>query len=165
MTLQIGTLTRPHLVDELDRAGVQLNASAQTLLEDPVFDHEASVSIDLVERAVNELGLPHGAPLPRILGAARDLGLHPCPATTGPYLRLAWLTQPNAPDTILSSGRAPTGSLTVAAAPLQPQPSYPKGFYLRVIDHVPWLRGYHCDLSHPWDPDDRFIFAMSDPLT
>ncbi len=156
MTLQIGTLTRPHLRDELDQAGVQLNASAQTLLDDPVFDRPAPVSVDLVKRAVNELGLPHGAALPRILTAARDRGLHPCPATTGPYLRLAWLTQPNAPDTILSNGRAPTGSLTVAATPLQTHRSYPRGFYLRVIDNVPWLRGYHCDLSHPWDPDDRF---------
>ena len=79
-----------------------------------------------------------------------------------PYLRLAWLSQPSAPDVIMSNGRAPTASLTVAALPPRPdEEGYPKGFYLRVIGGDPWLRGYRCDLTHDWNADDRFVF--SDP--
>jgi hypothetical protein len=160
--LKVDTLSRPQLLEALQREGVQLNASAQTLLEAPVFDRPAPQTITLVERSLNELGLEAGAALPRIFDVAEDQGLRVCPVTTGPYLRLAWLSQPSAPDTIMSNGRAPTASLTIAAPPLRPdEDDYPKGFYLRVIDGHPWLRGYRCDLTYDWDPDDRFVFSIS----
>jgi hypothetical protein len=163
MNLKIGTLSRPHLLEALEREGIRTNRSAQTLLDHPVFDEPAPRSVTLVERSLRELGLEDGAALPRIFDAAEDQGLRLCPTTTGPYLRLAWLSQPNAPDTIMSTGRAPTASLTVAAYPLRAdEDDYPKGFYLRVIDGQPWLRGYRCDLSYPWNPDDRLVFAIPD---
>jgi hypothetical protein len=162
--LKVDTLSRAHLMEALQRSGIQLNASAQTLLDHPIFDRPAPQSVALVERSLGELGLGSGAALPRIFDAAEEQGLRLCPATTGPYLRLAWLSQPNAPDAIMSNGRAPTGSLTVAAPPLQPhEENYPKGFYLRVIDGQPWLRGYRCDLTYPWSSDDRLVFAVPSP--
>ena len=114
----------------------------------------------MVQRSLKELGLAAGAALPLVFEAAQDHGLDLCPADTGPYLRLAWRTQPNAPDAIMSNGRAPTGSVTVAASVLREEDEYPKGFYLRVIDHRLWLRGYRCDLAYAWDPDDSFVFAL-----
>ena len=116
LTLQVGTTSRPRLLAALESGGVQLNASARTLLDDAAFDRPTPQSVTVVQRSLKELGLPAGAALPLIFEAAQDHGLDLCPADTGPYLRLAWRTQPNAPDAIMSNGRAPTGSLTVAAA-------------------------------------------------
>ena len=161
LTLQVGTTSRPHLLAELERGGVQLNASARILLDDAVFDRPTPQSVTVVQRSLKELGLTAGAALPLVFEAAQDQGLDLCPADTGPYLRLAWRTQPNAPDAIMSNGRAPTGSVTVAASVLREDDEYPKGFYLRVIDHTRWLRGYRCDLTYAWDADDSFVFALS----
>ena len=74
-----------------------------------------------------------------------------CPVTAGPYLRLAWLSQPSAPDVIMSNGRAPTASLTVAALPPRPdEEGYPKGFYLA---------------SHPGDIRGSAVTAATSPMT
>ena len=34
----------------------------------------------------------------------------------------------------------------------------PKGFYLRRIEGVLWLRGYRAGAEHVWSPDDRLLF-------
>lgn len=165
LSLNVGTMSRPQLFQALNREDVGLNASAETLLDNPVFDQARPQAIAVEERTVGELGFPTGAPLPQILQAAQQQGLHLCPPTTGPYLRLAWLSQPNAPDTVMSNGRAPSASVTVAAAPLSQDAAYPKGFYLRVIDDRLWLRGFRCDDSHPWSPGDRLVFTVAVPPT
>ncbi|MCC3265239.1 hypothetical protein [Arthrobacter gengyunqii] len=66
-------------------------------------------------------------------------------------------------SSVMSSGRAPDGGLTVAAEALSPDDQYPKGTYLRVVDGRAWLRGYSCDDQHVWSPSDRFIFQLPPP--
>ena len=70
------------------------------------------------------------------------------------------LDQQTAPDSIMSKGRAPSGSITVASIPLREDDEYPKGFYLRVVDGVPWLRGYRCTEQHNWSADDWLLFRL-----
>lgn len=156
----INTLSRPLLVDALQSSGIEMNATAMMLLEDPIFDDAEPRHLTVVERSVRELGLDGGGVLSQIFEAARKIGLQLCPPTTGPYLRLALPSQATAPDTVLSTGRAPSGSLTVASPPLRPGSDYPKGFYVRVIGGQPWLRGYRCDDEFVWDPVDRFVFGV-----
>ena len=43
--------------------------------------------------------------------------------------------------------------------PLDDTDETPKGFYLRRIDGVPWLRGYWSWPGHLWSPEDRRLFA------
>lgn len=161
ITLSVSTMPRRRLLESLRQARIQLNDSAVTLLDDPVFDHPDPEPVTVVERSVADLGLTSGAVLLRIFEAAQERGLRLCPATTGPYLRLALPSQPTAPDSVMSNGKAPSGSLTVATPVLRADEDYPKGFYLRVISGQPWLRGYRCGSSeHLWDPDDRFVFCL-----
>jgi hypothetical protein len=40
---------------------------------------------------------------------------------------------------------------------------YPKGFYLRVVEDVRWLRGYVGDDTHIWSPTDQFAFCVVRP--
>ena len=136
-----------------------MNDSAEVLLDNPVFDTQRDEEIVVVRRTVGQLGLDSGASRSAIFAAALDRGLSLCSVVTGPYLRLALTAQPSAPDTVLSKGTAPSGSLTVASAPLGDD-DYPKGFYLRVIGAVPWLRGYRCTEQHPWQSDDVLIFRQ-----
>jgi hypothetical protein len=159
--VRVGGLTRPELKEALASAGVRLNASGETLLEDPVFESseaETVAVVDIVECSVGDLGLTDGATLPQIFVAAEAAGLLLCPPYAGPYLRLAMPEQPTAPDTVMSSGRAPTGSVTVASERLRAEYEYPRGFYLRVVEGQHWLRGFRCTEDAPWAPEDRFAF-------
>jgi len=166
--LQLGGLTREELQSALAAAGVRLNASAETLLADPLFasiDAKTVQAAEIVERTVSQLGLTDGATLVEILASGREQGLMLCPPYTGPYLRLAMSDQPNAPDSVMSNGRPPTGAVHVASERLRADYDYPRGFYLRVVDGTPWLRGYRCSDDAPWSADDRFAFRSPGSLS
>ena len=163
LRLQVGGLSRTQLLAALDAAGVGLNPSAEALLRHEAFDHQQVETIDVVQRTVGQLGLTDGAPLSRVLASAQAQGRSLCPLVTGPYLRLAMLDQESAPDSVMSNGSAPSASVTVASAPLDDDDVLPKGFYLRVVDGRPWLRGYHATDEHLWSPGDRLAFRAPDP--
>lgn len=90
-----------------------------------------------MRRTVQQLGLPAGGPQCRVFAAATRHGLQLCPAISGPFLRLATMHQPNAPDSVLSAGRASTGAIHIASEPLSDDPDYPKEFYLRGLTTRP----------------------------
>lgn len=160
LTVEVGHLTRAQLTEKLNAAGVLLNEHAQTLLEHPAFNALEPQTLLVRTCTLEDLGLPEGAVQSRTFGAAKAQGLALCPLITGPYLRLALRDQVNAPDSILSAGRAPTGSVHVASAPVSQDVDYPKGFYLRVVDDQLWLRGYRCDDDYVWPPDQRLAFVV-----
>lgn len=161
--MQVGALSRVQLLTALAAAGVGLNASAEVLLAHEMFDQQQAETFDVVQRTVEQLGLPDGAPLSTVLATAQAQGLALCPLVTGPYLRLAMLDQESAPDSVMSNGSAPSASLTVASAPLDATDVLPKGFYLRVVDGRPWLRGYHATDEHLWSPGDCLVFRAHPP--
>lgn len=161
--MQVDALSREQLLAALAVAGVGLNASAEVLLGHEVFDRQQVETFDVVQRTVGQLGLTGGAPLSTVLATAQAQGLSLCPVVTGPYLRLAMLDQESAPDSVMSNGSAPSASVTVASAPLDQDDVLPKGFYLRVVDGRPWLRGYHATDEHVWSPDDCLVFRAQPP--
>ena len=158
LPIRVGWLSREDLLASLDRLGVLRNASADVLLTSDVFDRQRLESFRVVQRTVGQLGFRNGAALPSIFTRAQTVGLSLCPAITGPYLRLVMAGQESAPDSVLSNGSAPSGSITVAAAPLDDDDDFPKGFYLRAVNGVLWLRGYRTTDTYIWSPDDRFAF-------
>lgn len=117
----------------------------------------------VTQRSVADLGLPDGCTLPQILAAAKERGFLPCPPDMGPYLRLALMEQEQAPDSVLSAGRVPTGALHVLSEPLSEDYRYPKGFYLRVVDGARWLRGYWCDDDYVWPPESQVALCLPAP--
>lgn len=155
----IGGLGRADLTAALDRAGVQLNALAISLLESEAFEFSTGERAIPIALSVGELGFTDGAQLHQILDAGQTRGLWLWPLIAAPYLRLATLDQGSAPDAIMSSGRAPSGSITVASRRPRPDDdAYPAGFYLRVIDGAPWLRGYRCSHDYLWPSTAQFMF-------
>lgn len=160
LDVSVGGLTRSQLTTALSERRILLNAHAETLIEHDVFDSNTVQTVAVTERTVGDLGFTDGASLSEILEAAPRQNLSLCPAETGPYLRLALTEQTTSADSVMSAGRAPEGSLTVATAPLSDDDEYPKGFYLRVVDGQEWLRGYRCDDEHIWSANDRFLFRI-----
>ena len=159
-TVRVGGQPRDELLQGLREAGVRLNVHAETLLEHPAFDYPEGQDLRFVERAVYELGLSTGGTQAQVLHAAGEQGFHLCPVISGPFLRLATMDQHNALDSVLSAGRAPTGAIHVASEPLSHDPAYPKGFYLRVVDDEVWLRGYRCDDTYEWGPEQRLALVQ-----
>lgn len=162
LRLRVGGLDPDGLRAALTARGVLLNAHAETLLDHPAFSARAPEEIIVVQKSVDALGSAAGATLASVFAAARQLSLALCPPDAGPYLRLALLHQTDAPDSVLSAGRSPSGSLKVASAPLRDDNSYPKGFYLRAADGQLWLRGYRCDDEYCFPPDQEFIFRVDE---
>jgi len=152
----------PHdLLARLQAAGVQLNDSARALIFHPALarDLQTSRPVHLVERSLADVGLPSGGTLPQLREAVRAAGLTPCPPAAAPLLRLRTLNQVNAPDTVLRHCRAPAGSVHVLSPSLGGDPRVHRGFYLRVVDKIPWLRGFICDDLHVFRAEDRWVVS------
>jgi hypothetical protein len=159
--IRIGGVGTSELLSRLESAGVELNEAAHALFADERFTTSAaSTLIELIELSVAGLGLVSGAKFTEILEHAAATGLSLCPMEVGPHFRLQYTDQPEGylgqPP---SQHRAPPGSITVASAPLADDDETPKGFYLRRIEGVLWLRGYRSWPGHVWSPDDRFVFV------
>lgn len=164
LTCDVGGLSREELRERLGARGIELNDHAVTLLEQSVFEQREPEVLTVVQRTPAELGLAEGGTLPQVIVAARQAGFGLCPPDAGPYLRLAMGSQEQAPDSVLSAGRAPTGALHVLSEPLRADHAFPKGFYLRVVDGVEWLRGYRCDDEYVVPSTSRFVLRQRDPL-
>ena len=156
--VEVGGMSRAELRAALQAHGIALNDHADVLFAHPVFDASVRDVVRVVRRTVAELGQTDGATLPQIFAAAQAQGLGLCPATTGPYLRLAWDSQAASANSVMSAGRSPDGALTVASPVLDDDVDFPKGFYLRVVDGRPWLRGYGCDDLYVFPAGAVFAF-------
>lgn len=159
-SVRIGGAGKQELLASLQAAQVQLNPLALLLFEHTEFTTAEKVSVvETTELSVAQLGLQAGGTFEQVLEHAKLAGLLLCPLELAPHLRLQLPEQPEGslghPQT---QKRAPPGALTVASAPLSDNDEVPKGFYLRRIDGVLWLRGYISWGGHIWSPEDVFIF-------
>jgi len=159
-TVIVGGLTKSELLRELQRPSISLNESGERLFASDHFTtSEIRYSVTTVELTVRDLGFPRGATIAEITMRARALGLGLCPIELGPHLRLQYIDQPEGYwGQPLRRHQAPCGSITIASEKLTEDDDFPKGFYLRRIKGVLWLRGYRSGPEHVWEPDDHFIF-------
>ena len=160
-TVRIGGMSKHELLAELQSNGIQLNEYARNLFAHSGFTTSPVTSrIATVEIAVANLGYVRGATIARIHARAAELGLMLCPLELGPHLRLHFLDQSEGHlGHPASKHRAPPGSITVASRQLTDDHETPKGFYLRRIDGVLWLRGYRSSPDDIWSPEDRLVFC------
>lgn len=160
VNVRMGGVEKSTLLGTIRTQGIQLNRAAELLFDDPRFVTSMDRHIiRLRSFCPADLGYPNGAIYPEIIRRAAEQGCVECPLELGPYLRLQFLDQAEggAPST---QGCAPPGSLTIASVPLDTSEATPKGFYLRCVAGVLWLRGYWSPLDHIWGPADRFVFAL-----
>jgi len=161
-SVRVGGIAKPALLQSLREHDVKLNKAAEVLFDDDQFaPAAASRVIDVVCRSVADLGLHHGATYEQLTARAAAAGLVECPLELGPRLRLQFVDQAEGavgfPET---RGRAPPGSITIASPPLDERDETPKGFYLRRIDGVLWLRGYWSSPGNVWRPEDVLVFRL-----
>jgi len=160
--VSVGGLSKSELLSTLGDQGVELNQAAKDLFSNPRFQpRRETVVVRIAALSVSELGFQGGATYGPIVARALELGFSECPLDLAPYLRLQYRNQPAASATTPSVEKAaPSGALTVASKPLDQADQVPKGFYLRHIDEVLWLRGYWSDSSHIWSQEDVFLFTV-----
>jgi hypothetical protein len=161
-TIRIGGKTKDELLEALLERGIELNEAGKALFARDEFATSANPSVvETVELTVANLGFADGATSEALLARAVSLGLSPCPLELAPYLRLDYLDQPEGHQgQPPSEHRAPPGSVTIVSRPIHADDTVPKGFYVRRINGVLWLRGYRAGREHLWDPQDRLVFAV-----
>jgi hypothetical protein len=166
-TIRIGGKSKRELLEALLEHGVELNEAGKALFaRDEFVTSEAPSALETVELTVASLGFANGATSDELFDRAAGLGLSPCPLELAPHLRLSYLDQPEGhsghPPT---QHRAPPGSVTIASRPIHGDDEVPKGFYLRRINGVLWLRGYRAGSEHVWSPEDRLVFVARTQAT
>ena len=161
-TVEVGGLTKSQLIQKLQQYSILMNEYGEKLFTDDKFTtSNKKYSLQTVELTVGDLGFPDGANTDRIFKRAEDLGLKLCPLELGPHLRMEYLDQTEGySGDYLQQQQAPSGSITIASEILAEDDNFPKGFYLRRINGVLWLRGYCADHLHVWNPNDHFIFCQ-----
>lgn len=163
--VRAGGITKSELLAQFDQAQIQLNQAAHELFADERFiTSTTSYLLETIECSVAELGLPQGGTCAKIIDQATMMGLSVCPLEVAPHLRLEFTDQAEGyigyPKTL---HQAPPGSLTVASELLALDTNSLRGFYLRCIEGVLWLRGYRCGADYIWSPEDMFIFSRTQP--
>ncbi|MDY0395538.1 helicase [Virgibacillus halophilus] len=165
-TIAVGGLTKSQLLQKLQQHSILMNKYGERLFDDEHFVVSDTVySVKAVALKVRDLGFSEGATIPQLFKKASQVGLKLCPLELGPHLRLEYVDQPEGHLGKPSwRHRAPYGSLTIASKILSDDVHFPKGFYLRRIDGVLWLRGYIADHLHVLQPDDHFVFCQNNVL-
>jgi len=159
--VRIGGMGKAELLQALRERNVHLNHAAETLFDDRRFTLLGRRQVvEIASVSVADLGFEEGAAYAQLVARALEFGLVECPLELGPHLRMQFAGQPDvAGGTSTTHGRAPPGSITVASSPLDDADETPKGFYLRRVDGVSWLRGYSSWPGHVWSPEDVLVFA------
>lgn len=162
-TVRVGGVGRAELLQALRDHNVQLNQAAEALFEDHRFVPDSKEHVfEITLVSVAELGFGVGATYGQITARAMESGLSECPLELGPHLRILFLDQPEgAAEKSTAREGAPPGAITVASCPLDDRDETPKGFYLRRVDGVLWLRGYWSSSGHIWSPADVLVFARA----
>nr|WP_188634367.1 helicase [Lentibacillus kapialis] len=159
-TVVVGGLTKSQLFQKMQQHSIMMNELGKKLFADDRFTTtDKTYSLKTVELTVRDLGLPEGATTSQLFTRAMQLDLALCPLELGPYLRLEYRDQPEGYlEKPARKYQAPYGSITIASGTLTDDVEFPKGFYLRRINDVLWLRGYVADDKYVWGPDDHFVF-------
>ncbi|MGX6962634.1 helicase [Vagococcus xieshaowenii] len=159
--LTIGGMDKKQLIATLEEKQVFLNPLGHQLLEqldDFKFWHEQTIR--LVEVTVAKLGLSQGGTLLEVFISGIKKGFALCEVEIAALLSLDYNYLEDSIG-LISTGKAPTNSVTIASKILIDTDDFPKGFYMRKIDNVCWLRGYTCDHLHVFAPEDRFMFLIN----
>ena len=161
--VRVGGMDKHELVEALRRHNVRLNQAAEALFHHPQFTLLAeSKVVDIAVVSVSGLGFREGATYQQLTSQALESGLVECPIELAPHLRMQFLDQPEGSAGFpATQHRAPFGSVTVASSPLDGGGETPKGFYLRRIDGVLWLRGYWSRPDNVWSEGDVFVFSRT----
>lgn len=162
-SVRIGGMDKRGLLQALRERNVQLNQAAEALFEDRRFTPLSRTRvIEIAALSVADLGFADGATYDQLIARALASGWGECPLELGPHLRLQFPDQAEGSVGFpATKHRAPPGSIAVASAPLDDLDETPKGFYLRRIEGVLWLRGYWSHPGHVWRPEDVLVYARA----
>ncbi|MDQ1097603.1 MULTISPECIES: hypothetical protein [Chryseobacterium] len=149
-------LSREALFHALKSAGIPTNAYADLIFNHPAYNYtDAEKEISIAELTLHDLGLKDGGNFKQIEEAVQLSGYSYCPLEAAPYIRMHYRSQKIAqPKT--ESGHPPD-SILIFSKPMLHSDDFPKGFYLRNIEGILWLRAYIASDDYFWEPDTQLI--------
>jgi hypothetical protein len=164
--VEFGAINPAQLLVVLEKSGIKLNDAALELFAHPNFlTSPDRRHLSIVQVSVADLGFTEGANTRDIYAQAAEQGLALCPIELAAHYRLEYLDQPEGSIGFPPTKHcAPHGSVTVAVEPISQDEDTPKGFYLRRIEGILWLRGYHSSPEFVWSPHDQFAFGLADRI-
>jgi hypothetical protein len=140
-------------IEPLSQKMYRLDPDAFDIIQKPVFAISAfPQTVQLVITSLRSLGLPDGTCYQDIFAAAKNAGLHLCPAETGLQLRLHYMDQPYAE------------TLVIAMQPLEDNDGLPCVF---TVHHWDWgmaLGATCCGISNvedEWHADSDWVFMIN----
>ena len=146
-----------HLLEENE---IMVNEYCKTYIEHERFRFSDTVGTrKIIILTLEEMDFTEPACIPEIENKAKELDYKLCEPSMGVYLRLHYTHQMNSNNTILSGQqRSPNGAVQIASAPLESDYDFPRGLYIRKVDHKLWLRGFICDDEHLFTIENQFAF-------
>jgi hypothetical protein len=158
--IEYGGNAKEELLKMITEKDISLNEYAKALFSSVLFTTNVKREYaKVIELAIKDLDFKKEATLRSIFEKAKVFGLSLCPLEIGPYLRLNILDQEEEQE--LGKNKAPKGSITIISKPLkEDDDDFPKGFYIRKMDGILWLRGYCCQLDYVWDVNDRIALML-----
>ncbi len=164
ITLNPSPFPKSQLLKKLEEYDIFINRYAEEFFAHPGFQTEKAETIVITIASLEEIGLENGAALDEIFLQIKRVGLKPCPANTGLFLRFAYKDQPQSKNSILSgTHEAPDQAVTVLSELLEQNDGFPKGLYLRNVDGRCWLRAYICSPEYKFPGDALFAFQLVSP--
>ena len=156
-------ISKNQISDILKANHISVNEYAKIYMNHPRFQTEETRSqVAVALCSLRSLGFENGAVYADIFSQVGKLGLRPCQPNTGLFLRLSYTNQGQSKNCVLSgTHRAPDGAVTILSDFLEEDDNFPKGLYLRNVDGTLWLRGYICEKTYVWSPEDIFVFERA----
>lgn len=142
-------LSAEELLEKMKAKGIQFNKYAEMLFEHSSFLTSGKArKVKLVKVNLTDLKLAKPTRFQDIVSAAAEKGLKLCPLNLAPFLRLEYLDQPEGPY------------LTIASLKIEDDEKFPRGFYLRKLEGVLWLRGFCASDDWEYPLDMEFVFQQ-----
>ena len=134
--------------EALAKAGCRIGDWANEILGRPEFTVSPQLAdLDLVILSAGDLGFKSNTHYSDIFARAAEMGFGPCPAETGPALRLPYRDQPR------------DEWLRIAMEPITDAGGY-RFIFAVAQDYIGlWLSGVDGDPGFVWETGDRFVFV------
>jgi hypothetical protein len=153
-SVYIGDYEKDQLRNKLINENIQMNKYANDLFDSELFTISIrNKELNIIELNVKELGFSKGATINEIINRANTFHFSSCPFEVGPYLRLSYKDQKEEIET--DKNKAPRGSITIISNIINEDDDFPKGFYIRKINNLLWLRGYISPMDYIFDNESN----------
>ena len=162
LNINIFPIIKREIFKLLQDNDIYINDYCKKYIEHDKFNFsEIEEERKIIITTLEEMGFRESVTLPEIMGKAKELGYKLCDPSAGVYLRLAYKSQKNSNNSVLSGQhKSPDSAIQIVSEQLESDFEFPRGLYIRKVDNKLWLRGFVCDDEHKFSLDNEMAFEL-----